>query len=385
MIKLTTRQIALTSLFASFYYLFSILPGIPAPGIADIRIQIEACMATVFGIILGPLLGAAATFLGVFIAWILPPGNMSPAGLFFLPATVINAAVSGLLFNRQWKVAAMMLGGLILTFWITPPIQPISQFWNVGIAVVWDKVIALLLIGIVIFLSRRKKRNIDHNSLQTSQFTKPWMISLASIISSTLVLGNNMLIATSGKAITLEYHDLSITFGYQSIINSLNGFNFVWGVVGIVALLASILLWMKPEQQRIWAVIATLCSLISVITGGGFIAGVIIAVIISSIVLFGDTVYSRVITRPEMVQLFIIAFIGNEADNMWGSLIFAFPFVYESIYSLNVEVVRWLFLVSPFAYPAIRFLQAIIATAVTVPLLRTLQSLKYLPNVPDEN
>ncbi len=80
-----------------------------------------------------------------------------------------------------------------------------------------------------------------------------------------------------------------------------------------------------------------------------------------------------------------MAFIGNEADNMWGSLIFAFPFVYEGIYSLNVEVVRWLFLVSPFAYPAIRFLQAIIATAVTVPLLRMLQSLKYLPNVPDEN
>jgi hypothetical protein len=384
LIKLTTRQIALTSLFASFYYLFSFLPGIPAPGIADIKIQIEACMATVFGVILGPLLGAAATFLGVFIAWILPPGNMSPAGLFFLPATVINAAVSGFLFNRQWKAAALTLGILILTFWITPPIQPISRFWNVGVAVVWDKVIALLLIGLLVVLTRRMERNSENNRPQEHPIAKPWILPLASIISSTLILGNNFLIATSGKAYTLEYNDLSITFGDQAIISLLNGFNQFWGLVGIIALVASILLWVKPEKQKAWAIIAALSSLISVITGGGFIVGVIIAVIVGFVICFGSQVYSKVLTRPELVQLFIMAFIGNEADNMWGSLIFALPFVYETIYSLNVEVVQWLFLVSPFAYPAIRFLQAAIATAVIVPLLRTLQSSKYLQKKTNE-
>lgn len=383
MIKLTTRQIALTSLFASFYYLVSFLPGIPAPGIANIRIQIEACMATVFGFILGPFLGAIATFLGVFIAWILPPGTMSPSGLFFLPATIINAAVSGFLFNRQWKAAALTLGVLILTFWITPPIQPISKFWNVGVAVVWDKIIALLLIGFLIVLNQRMKQNRESNGFQEPLKAKPWIIPVASMISSTLILCNNLLIAILGKAYTLEYNDLSITFGNSTIINSLSGFNQLWGIVGIVALFASILLWLKPEKRRTWTTIASISSLISVVTGGGFIAGVIIAVIVGFVVFFGGTVYSQVLTKPELVQLFIMAFIGNEADNMWGSLIFAFPFVYEAIYSLNVDVVRTLFLVSPFAYPAIRFLQAAIATAVTVPLLRTLQSAKYLPTKMD--
>jgi len=80
----------------------------------------------------------------------------------------------------------------------------------------------------------------------------------------------------------------------------------------------------------------------------------------------------------EVLRLFIMAFIGNEMDNMWGSFVFALPFIYKTIYQLDVQVVRWLFLVSPFAYPAIRFLQAIIATLIAVPLLRTLRSAKLI-------
>ncbi|MDQ1280868.1 MAG: hypothetical protein QG670_2131, partial [Thermoproteota archaeon] len=135
--RLSTKQIALTSIFAGFYYLFSFLPGIPAPGIADIRIQVEACFATVLGYILGPFLGGTATFLGVFVAWVLPPGNMSLTSLAFIPSPVINSVVSGLLFQKRWKSAMASFGVLILAFWLTPPIQPIVEFWMVGLAVTW--------------------------------------------------------------------------------------------------------------------------------------------------------------------------------------------------------------------------------------------------------
>lgn len=103
MLKITSRQIALTSVFAGFYYLFSLLPGIPAPGIAIVQIQVAACMATVFGYILGPFLGATATLLGVSISWFLPPGNMSLSALLFFPSPVLNAVTSGFSFKDGGK------------------------------------------------------------------------------------------------------------------------------------------------------------------------------------------------------------------------------------------------------------------------------------------
>ncbi|MGB9854887.1 MAG: hypothetical protein ACPLRY_08830, partial [Candidatus Bathyarchaeales archaeon] len=65
-------------------------------------------------------------------------------------------------------------------------------------------------------------------------------------------------------------------------------------------------------------------------------------------------------------------FIGNQVDNMWGSLAFATPLVYEGIFGLPVETVRFLFIVSPFVYPAIRLLQAIVATIIATPLMRAI-------------
>lgn len=402
MTKLTTRQIALTSVFAGFYYIFSFLPGIPAPGIANINIQVGATMATVFGCILGPFLGAVATFLGVFIAWMLPPGNMAITGLFFVPSPVLNAVVSGFLFQRRWKAAAASLGVLIVAFWFTPPILPITKFWVVGIAVTWDKIIALALIGCVILLDRRIQRTRNEGKLERQGTSKvhhrlihllhkfisnvlrkfsPWLAPSLFIVSSLLVLGNNLLVATTQRVQEFQYGDMSITFGYDAIINVMGSFNYVWIAVGLISLSASIMLWLRPEKRRIWTVTVILCSLVSVFTGGGFIVGIIIAAVAGFFAFFGNVVSNQAMPRLEVLRLFILAFIGNEADNMWGSLIFAFPFVYQTIYSLNVDIVRFLFLLSPFAYPAIRFLQAIVATVVGVPLIRTLRAAKFIPNL----
>jgi uncharacterized protein YebE (UPF0316 family) len=43
-----------------------------------------------------------------------------------------------------------------------------------------------------------------------------------------------------------------------------------------------------------------------------------------------------------------------------------------------LEAVRFLFLVSPFVYPAIRLIQAIFATMIAVPIVRTLKNTEWI-------
>jgi hypothetical protein len=241
-LKVTSYQMALMSVFAALYYVLSLIsPFIPSIGLPQLQIQLEALIATVFGFILGPYLGAAAAFFGAVLAWILPPGSMSAFGIPFLLSPPINAFVVGLVFYRRWKWAFTVYGCLIAIFLLLPPAQPLNEQYLVPIAVLWDKIIALLLLLPIIRFSRK--------------LSEP---------------------------------------RFQSIL------------------------------------------------------------------------------------FFILAFVGNQADNMWGANIFAVPLVYESIFGLDVETVRSLFTVSPFIYPAIRIIQATFATIIAVPIVRALKNTKWM-------
>ncbi len=74
---------------------------------------------------------------------------------------------------------------------------------------------------------------------------------------------------------------------------------------------------------------------------------------------------------------FLLFFIGNEADNMWGSLIFATPPVY-GLFGYDVIVVRGFFLASPFLYPAVRLIQALIGMLIAVPLMQAIKDTTWL-------
>jgi hypothetical protein len=215
-------------------------PFVPAIGLPDIKIQLEALMASVFGFVLGPYLGALAAFLGAFITWIMPPGSATPFGAPFLLAPPINAMIVGLIFYRKWKWAFLFFALLIVAFMFLPPSQPISYYY-VAIAVTFDKIIALLLI------------------IPISKF-------------------------------------------------------------------------------------------------------------------------SNRISNPKYLPLliFLIPFIGNQADNMWGADIFAVPIIYESIFGLDIEIVRTLFTVSPFIYPVIRIIQAVLAAIIAIPLIRSLRNTGWI-------
>jgi hypothetical protein len=249
----------LVAIFAALYYVLSIIsPYIPAIGLPDLKIKLEALIASVFGLILGPYLGALAAFLGAFVAWVLPPGSINPAGAPFLLSPPINALIVGLIFYRKWRWASALFGGQILAFLFLPPSQPITGYgqiydpfnpdnaytipiYYVPVAVLWDKVIALLLI------------------IPTVKFAK--------------LLSN-------------------------------------------------------PKRMPI--------------------------------------------------LFFLLTFIGNQADNMWGCDAFAIPVIYESIFNLPLEAVRFYFIVSPFIYPAIRLIQALVATVIVVPLITTLRNTELI-------
>jgi hypothetical protein len=240
--KLTTKSIALIAVFAALYYIVSLIsPFIPAVAIPEITIKLEALIASIYGILMGPYLGFLTALLGAVITWILPPSGGISYGLPFLLSPPLNALVVGLIFYKKWKYAFGVLAVLILAFWFLPPSQPLSEFWYVGFAVTWDKIIALALIFPVVKLAKFKS------------------------------------------------------------------------------------------------------------------------------------------LKMQALFYFLLAFIGNQTDNMWGSNIFAVPVVYEVIFGYNLEAVRVGFIVSPFIYPAIRIIQSIIATVITVPLVKALESSDIIP------
>ncbi len=240
--KLTTRNVALVAIFAALYYILSLItPYIPAIGLPEIQISLEAMIASVFGLVLGPYLGTLAALLGSLVTWTLPPSGMSPFVLPFLLSPPLNALVTGLIFYKKWKIGFATFGILIIAFLFTPPALPLGENAIVATAVLFDKIIALLLI------------------LPLIKFAKQ---------------------LTIGKGIAVFY--------------------------------------------------------------------------------------------------FLLAFVGNQVDNMWGTLAFSVPPVYGGIFGMDVVTVRGLFLLSPFAYPAIRLVQAFIVMLVAVPLMRTLKGTPWL-------
>ncbi|MEM2108173.1 MAG: ECF transporter S component [Candidatus Bathyarchaeia archaeon] len=74
----------------------------------------------------------------------------------------------------------------------------------------------------------------------------------------------------------------------------------------------------------------------------------------------------------------ILGFIGNQADNMWGTLAFSVPTVYNGIFGLPLEAVRTAFLISPFFYPVLRLIQASAVMFIAVALMRTLKGTPWL-------
>jgi ECF transporter S component (folate family) len=237
---LTTKNLALVAIFAALYYVLSLIAPINIPtGVGNLTISFAALIASVIGLVLGPYLGITSAFLGAFVSWVLPPSGGSLFGLPFMLAPALNALVTGLIFYKKWKRGFAVFGVLIVAFLFTPPIWPVTENWLPAIAVLFDKIFALLLI------------------LPVALFAKKLSIGKASLF------------------------------------------------------------------------------------------------------------------------FFLLFFIGNQADNMWGSLIFGTPMVY-GLFGYGAADVRIAFLASPFLYPAVRLVQAFIGMLIAVPLMQALKGTPWL-------
>ena len=147
-VRLTSKELSLVAVFAALYVALSILPGLPTPGdpTGKITIEIEASIAPLYGIMLGPYLGALAALIGTLLAWLLPP---SPGDIFGLPALfcpAVDALSVGLILKGKWKQAMALLAAFIALYWLSPICLPWSNYWYVGLAGSFDKIIALVLI-----------------------------------------------------------------------------------------------------------------------------------------------------------------------------------------------------------------------------------------------
>jgi ECF transporter S component (folate family) len=238
--RITTRNLALVAIFAALYYVLSLIAPIKIPtGVGNLEISFAALFASVIGLVLGPYLGFTSALLGASVAWILPPSGGNLFGLPFLLSPALNALVIGLIFYKKWKIAFAVFGVLMIAFLFTPPIWPATENWVVAVAVLFDKVIALLMIVPIALFAKK------------------------------------------------------LSFAKASLF------------------------------------------------------------------------------------YFLLFFIGNQVDNMWGSLIFATPMVYE-LFGLDIAAVRFAFLAYPFLYPAIRLTQALIGMLIAVPLMQALKGTPWL-------
>lgn len=122
--KLSTKQIALTSVFAALIAAVSRLPGIPiVVGVQAGRIEFTVPLYPIAGILLGPWVGALAALIGNVVAFLLP--SWSVFGLLTIPAGALSAMVAGFLTRRSerygWKAAALVLGVLIAMWYVPVP------------------------------------------------------------------------------------------------------------------------------------------------------------------------------------------------------------------------------------------------------------------------
>ena len=155
--ELSAKAVALVAVFAALYVALSLLPGLPTPGdpTGSIKIEIEASLAPLYGLILGPYLGALAAFIGTVLAWLLPPSSASIFGVPALACPAVDALVVGLMVKKRWKAAFSLLAIFIVAYWLSPICLPITAYWYVGLAGSFDKLIALALVPPVALMLER--------------------------------------------------------------------------------------------------------------------------------------------------------------------------------------------------------------------------------------
>jgi len=139
---LSTRDMALTACFAALYVVFSLWNLFPVIGTDGKWINAAVVMAPLFGMVLGPYLGALAiTIGGIAEAIFQITGPFGP--LSFVPHAAA-ALCSGMLTIKRQKACVVTYAPFLFLFAFFPMIGPI---W------LWPAVLWFDLIGLVVLAS----------------------------------------------------------------------------------------------------------------------------------------------------------------------------------------------------------------------------------------
>jgi len=117
--KVDTRVIALVSVFAALYAAGTFLPGFPLIGISGSSISLVRALEGSYGLVLGPIYGPVAAFLGAFIGKTLIGDAV---GLWLTPLAAVSSFVAACLGRKRvaglpgWAIGSGVLASLIV-FW----------------------------------------------------------------------------------------------------------------------------------------------------------------------------------------------------------------------------------------------------------------------------
>lgn len=135
--KISARNVAFMALFATLSVIIcKWVPGIPIVGIPETSIKLDAAIAPIYGMVIGPYLGFFAALIGGFIA------AESPFSILTSFCPAVSAMVAGFLISNKaygrskisgWIPATIILGLLIVGWYATwvgqqAPLYPLLHF-----------------------------------------------------------------------------------------------------------------------------------------------------------------------------------------------------------------------------------------------------------------
>jgi predicted membrane protein len=138
-IPMNTKKVTLIAMLASAYAVLSLLPGMPMIGAEGTTIDMVRMLEIGYGLVLGPVYGPAAAFIGAVVGKMLKGGGF---GLFFTPLAAVSAFIAAMLgrgIKKGWMGAAGVLGVLTAGWYLfetgrTVPLYPMIQY--VGLAII---------------------------------------------------------------------------------------------------------------------------------------------------------------------------------------------------------------------------------------------------------
>lgn len=205
------KKASVVAVFAALSVIIIILlPGIPIIGLPGARITLDAAIAPVYGLIIGPYLGPAAALIGGLIVAGYRGWPVFAILTSFAPA--ISALVAGMLSKNEikimrhyisgWKIAALIVFMLTASWYLTW-VGHLAPFYPV---IHWA--------GLIIILIFRRKISVMYESKDKKKLSFAIFLSSYCGLISDHMLGNIIFILGIGWFIPLE--------AVESMLSSIN-------------------------------------------------------------------------------------------------------------------------------------------------------------------